>query len=212
MPMQEFLKHIKDTAPAFRCYACGDHLEALNLTARLSNDLNPPASKKDLAEIESLLGAAGRPFKQLYGNHNGMVLYRDSPPMQCSTIVAAGVRFFPVEEWSARSAEMRDGLCAMGWAEDEMPIWLKEGIAFGEIPHSANFFVVGVGAEARKIYYADHDDFRESPIAENLEELLDRIRTDPADFLLQRGCYTRYSDGHSDSQWIPKEYVSDVWG
>lgn len=204
MSVHEFEKHVKDKAPAFRCYACGDHLERLNLTARISHDLNPPASAEALAEIESLLGEAGKAFKQLYGIHNGMVLYRDT------LSDAAGVQFYPVEEWPARSAEMRDGLCAMGWAEDEMPIWLKEGIAFGEIPHSANFFVVGVGAEAGKIYYADHDDYRESPLAENLEELLDKIRTDPADFLYQCGCYTRYY-GHSDTQWIPREYVSDVW-
>ena len=103
---------------------------------------------------------------------------------------------------------MRDELMEMGWEEDRMPTWLREGIAFGEIPHSANFFVVGVGEDAGKVYYADHDDFRESPIAENLEELLDRIRSNPANFLYQCGCYTRYSDGKTDRQWIPKEYVS----
>ena len=89
-----------------------------------------------------------------------------------------------------------------------MPLWLKEGIAFGEIPHSANFFVVAESERAGKIYYADHDDFRESPIAGDLDELLDRIRNDPADFLYQCGCYTRYSDGKTDTKWIPKEYAS----
>ena len=33
MLVQEFEEHVKDTAPAFRCYACGDHREELNLTA-----------------------------------------------------------------------------------------------------------------------------------------------------------------------------------
>jgi hypothetical protein len=166
--------------------------------------LKPPASAKALARIDSLLGEAGAPFQQLYGLHNGMVLYRDSQSN------AAGVTFFPIEEWPARSQAMRDELTAMGWEEDQMPLWLKEGIAFGEIPHSANFFVVGVGEDAGKIFYADHDDFMEDPIAEDFEELLDMIRSDPADFLYQRGCYTRYSDGKTDTQWIPKEYVSDA--
>ena len=44
MSVQEFQEHVRDAAPAFRCYACGDHLEKLNLTASISNDLNPPAS------------------------------------------------------------------------------------------------------------------------------------------------------------------------
>ena len=204
MPVQEFKEHIKDTSPAFRCYACGDRKENLNLTAKISNKLNPPASAEALAEIESLLGGAGEPFQQLYGDHNGMVLYCDSRSRD------AGVRFFPVEEWPARSEEMLGQLVAMGWKKREMPAWLKKGIAFGEIPQSANYFVVAVGKDAGKIYYADHDDFRESPIAENLGELLDMIRTDPAAFLYERGCYTRYSDGKTGTQWIPKEYVSDV--
>jgi hypothetical protein len=179
-------------------------LERLDLTARVSSDLNPPASAELLAVIESQLGEAGEPFKQLYSLHDGMTLYRDS---RSDT---AGISFFPVEEWSARSQDMRDDLTSMGWPDDEMPVWLKEGIAFGEIPHSANFFVVGVGEDAGKIFYADHDDFRDAPIAENLEEFLDRIRSDPADFLYQCGCYTRYEDDETDIQWIPKEYVADV--
>jgi hypothetical protein len=36
MSMGDFEKHITDVAPAFRCYACGDHREELNLTARLN--------------------------------------------------------------------------------------------------------------------------------------------------------------------------------
>jgi hypothetical protein len=206
MSVREFEEHIRAVAPAFRCYACGDHAESLNLTARLSNNLNRPASKKALATIESLLGAAGEPFKELYRRHNGMVLYRDSRSH------AAGVRFFPVEEWAARSEEMRDGMLAMGWDEEEvrMPAWLKKGIVFGEIPQSANYFVVTVGRGAGKIHYADHDDFRNTPIAKKLEAFLDKILADPAGFLYKCGCYTRYSDGKTGIQWIPKEYVSDA--
>jgi hypothetical protein len=49
---------------------------------------------------------------------------------------------------------------------------------------------------------------RFSPIAESFEEFLDSILADPADFLNHLGCYTRYSDGKTDIQWIPKEYVA----
>ena len=91
--------------------------------------------------------------------------------------------------------------------ECDAAAWLKDGSAFGEIPHSANFFAVAAGEDAGKIYYANHDDFREAPIAADLGELLDKIRSDPADFLYQCGCYTRYADGTTDTQWIPKEYI-----
>ena len=101
-------------------------------------------------------------------------------------------------------------MLSMGWEEAEMPAWLKKGIAFGEISQSANYFVVGVGRSTGKIYYADHDDFNKAPIAKSLEKLLDEILKDPAAFLYKRGFYTRYSDRKTATQWIPKEYVSDV--
>jgi hypothetical protein len=202
--MKEFLKHINDKAPAFRCYDCTDREEQLTLTAKVSNKLNPPASSDGVAEIRSLLGAAGGPFQKLFRKHNGMLLYRDSRSR------AAGVRFFPVEEWSARSEEMREQFLAMGCEEEEMPTWMKRCIVFGEIPQSANYFAVSVGRGAGKIYYADHDDFRNTPFAKGLEELLDKIRNDPAEFLYKCGCFTRYSDGKTGTQWIPKEYISDV--
>ena len=62
------------------------------------------------------------------------------------------------------------------------------------------------------IYYCDHDDFNTEPIAESFEGFLSMIVDDPPGFMLQRGCYTRYSDGKTDTQWIPKEYVPDCRG
>jgi hypothetical protein len=46
-------------------------------------------------------------------------------------------------------------------------------------------------------------------IARNFEEFLAMICADPADFLYQRGCYTRYSDGNTAIQWIPKEFLDN---
>jgi hypothetical protein len=95
--VQDFSIHLAAKAPAFWCYACGDQLERLNLRARISNELNHPASTAALDEIDSLLGAHGDSFKQLYRCHNGIVLYRDSLSNY------AGVKFYPIEEWHRRS-------------------------------------------------------------------------------------------------------------
>lgn len=61
-----------------------------------------------------------------------------------------------------------------------------------------------------KIFYMDHDDFNEEPIADNVESLIDALLADPPQFLYDRGCYTRYSDGKTKRQWIPKQYVSET--
>src|SRR5262249_28444794 len=98
----------------------------------------------------------------------------------------------------------------MGWSEEDMPDWLRQGIAFAEIPHSANYFIIQPnGEDAGKVFYADHDDFQPAPFANSFEEFLDSIVANPADFLNRLGCYNRYSHGKTDIQWIPKEYVPD---
>ena len=101
-------------------------------------------------------------------------------------------------------------MIVMGFDEQDLPDWYYRGVVFGEIPHSANYFVIQPeGDEAGQIYYCDHDDFVTEPIASSFEELLNTIVNDPPAFLFQRGCYTRYSDGKTDIQWIPKDYIPD---
>jgi hypothetical protein len=48
------------------------------------------------------------------------------------------------------------------------------------------------------------------PLARSFAALLDRIADDPAKFLREVGCYTRYSDGKTDTQWIPNEFITEI--
>src|SRR5204862_4744697 len=94
--------------------------------------------------------------------------------------------------WLSRTREMRESMIAMGFGIDDMPSWFHEGIVFGEIPQSANHFVIQPGGdEAGQVFYCDHDDFRIEPITTSFEELLDRITNDPPGFLYQCGCFAR---------------------
>jgi len=213
MSVADFEAHLQDSAPGFRCYRCGDRTETATFLARVRNQVSPPADTSALSIIDELLGSAGGAIKQFYAKHDGVLMYEDSLSSRWSggAYAAAGVAFFPVREWQAKTEEMREGLSEMGWSEEHMPAWLRQGIAFGEIPHSANYFVIqAAGENAGNVFYADHDDFRPDPIAGSFEEFLDSILADPADFLLRLGCYTRYSDGKTNIQWIPKEYVRGV--
>ena len=205
--IERFLLHLADSAAGFRCHACGDDSESLDFLAQVSNHLGPPASEKELAKIGQLLGPNAGPFEELYQHHNGLILYQD-----CKSD-AAGVKLYPVAQWLRQSNRMRREFHEMGWEDEDLPDWLNHGIAFGEIPHSGNFFVVDpTRSDGDAVYYADHDDLECDPVAATLTELLDELCAAPADFLLSYGCYTRYSDGKTDTQWIPKEYVRDIEG
>ena len=99
----------------------------------------------------------------------------------------------------------------MGLEPDEQPAGVKDALAFAEIPHSGNYFTVKIsGPNTGKIYYADHDDFDDEPFAESFVDFVARIVADPAQFLYDVVCYTRYSDGKTSTRWIPKEYVANA--
>jgi hypothetical protein len=89
---------------------------------------------------------------------------------------------------------------------------LKTAIAIGESPHSGNYFVMPVeGPHTGKVFFVDHDDWRDDPIAESFDQFLTLVSTSPASLLSETlGCIARYSDGHTDTQWIPLEFLHNV--
>lgn len=204
MSLEKFDSHLRDLTPGFRCYACGDRSEKPTFLARVKNRIGSPGSAKAVAAVSKLCGAPSVVLKRFVEVHDGVLLYGDTKSD------AAGIEFFKAEQWQARTAEMRESMIAMGFEEEDMPNWFHSGIVFGEIPQSANYFVIQPrGAEAGQVFYCDHDDFRTEAMAASFEHLLTMIVDDPPGFLYRCGCFTRYSDGKTDIQWIPKEYVPD---
>lgn len=204
MSLDLFSAHLREPAPGFRCFASGDRTEKLNFLAHVKNVIGKPGAAKSVAAVTKTCGDVSLVLKRFVELHDGVLLYRDSKSD------AAGVEFFKAAEWQSRTEEMRESMTAMGFDVDDMPGWFQRGIVFGEIPHSANYFVIQpYGDDAGQIFYCDHDDFGTEPMAESFEQFLEVLLTDPPGFLYECGCYTRYSDGKTNIQWIPKEYVAD---
>lgn len=205
MSVAAFLTHIANGSPVFRCYACGDDSEELTLSARLAHTLEEPATADDLQQLRDWLGSHADQFIQLYSLHNGLTLYEDTVGD------AEGVCLYPIEDWQDQTEDMKSQFEEMGLEPDEQPTGVNNALAFAEIPHSGNYFTVKIsGPDTGKIYYADHDDFDDEPFAESLADFVARIVADPPQFLYDVGCYTRYSDGKTSTQWIPKEFVANA--
>ena len=67
------------------------------------------------------------------------------------------------------------------------------------------------GPQTGKVFFVDHDDWREESFADSFDQFLTLVSTAPATLLSETlGCIARYSDGHSDSQWIPIEFLPNV--
>jgi hypothetical protein len=203
MSLKSFEAHLDDPAPAFHCFRCEDKKEKLELVVRLRHVIEEPATANDLSELRQKLGEEFPEALEFYSQHNGMMTYLHEPSEAC------GLIFYRIDQMDEMSEAVRE---RFDYLQDDPT--LKQyltGVAFGEIHASGNYFVfVTEGPHAGSIYYSDHDDVQGKPFAPSFPAFLKRIVKDPAQFLYDVGCYTRYSDGKTKSQWIPKKYLADA--
>ena len=192
--MKDFLKHIADESPGFRCYDSNDSQQSLTLDVKVRHILEAPAGSKELNKISKTIGDGAKQIVEFYEKHNGVQLYcqGDAPALE----------FFPVGQWRVKQQEMEDGLFEPDLAFE----FQKKGTVFGEVSGSGNYLVIYQG----DVYYSNLDGGDDTPVADSFFAFLTRICSNPAQLLHDLGSYTRYQDGKTKTQWIPKEYVAEM--
>lgn len=195
--MTRFEEHIRDNKPGFICYPAGGR-EAPDFKVEVNHLFKAGAKEESLQLLREKFSGDISELIAFYKLYNGVELYRqDDMP---------SIEFFTIESMDERNEEWQEWFDMMeeDEIEEELFDFQKNGIAFGEVTSSGNYFVWHEG----KVYYSSHDGEVEEPIADSFNQFLDLIAKDPASLLYDLGCYTRFSDGKTDIQWIPKEYVS----
>jgi hypothetical protein len=207
MSLQILREFAKAPAPGFRCCAAGAKSGAQFL-AKVRHILNAPASSESIAQLRQMLGSHAGKVAAFYQQHDGFVLYRDT------LSEAAGIELLPVGQWKEATDDMREWFDHLVDDAENDPDRIVTGIAIATVPQSGNYFVMPVeGPTAGKVFYADHDGWYESAFADGLDDFLVHVTREPVKLLAEEvGCYTRYSDGKTDTQWIPEEYFPDVTG
>lgn len=198
--------------PRFRCHATGWPVSAPeHWIARLRHELAAPASE---AELRALREGFEQPFPQdfidFYSAHNGATLYEDTV-VNTAGFRTRGIYVAPISEWSVLGSEYEVWLDSLDEDEYEelVPDWARGAAVFAEVPNSGNYFLVVLSGEKRgQIVYFDHDGFEFDDFALRLPEFFARVTTEPATLLHDLGCYARYADGTTGTQWIPEEYLS----
>jgi hypothetical protein len=191
--------------PGFRCVGAG-RLAKGSFIARIRHILKSPAPPRLLEFIHERLGDYATSVADFYSEHNGFILYHDT------LSDAAGFELLPVEQWQQATSDMHKWFGDLAEEPGNDPDRIATGVAIATVPQSGNHFVVPIeGPNAGKIFYADHDGWYESAFAQSFEDMLIRLSKNPVRLLNEEfGCYTRYSDGKTDIQWIPEEYFPDA--
>ncbi len=196
MSVAHFLDHLQEPDARFMCRTV-DSRSGEQLEVPTRHSLGAPADHASLAKLRDLLGAHSAPVEELYSQHDGCELYVQSPEH-------VGLVLFPIREWEPATERFRAELEEWGRDPDGLFDFERDGLVFGEPPGSGNYFLFYEGA----VYYFDHDGGDDTPLADSFHEFLDRIVSDPPQFLEEIGCFARYSDGKTKKQWIPERYVS----
>jgi hypothetical protein len=196
---------VKSPAPGFRCYAAGDK-SGPRFFAKVRHVLHPPASLRSIALARQILDGPAAKVIAFYQRHDGFILYGDT------LSEAAGIELLRVAQWTEATDDMRAWFGHLAEDPANDPDQIVTGIAIATVPQSGNYFVMPIqGPSAGKVFYADHDGWYESAFADDFDDFLAHVTREPVKLLAKEvGCYTRFSDGETDAQWIPEEYFSDI--
>ena len=154
--MQTFLDLLNSKNQSFKCFKAGDKSESLDYSVNVSSEIREGSSEEDLKILQQLIPENCQEIFEFYKLCNGVKLFCDEE--------TAGVEFFKANELVAENEGWKAWFSERD--ENELCNFEKNGIAFGTIPKSGNYFILYEG----KVYYSDHDDMNDSPIAESFNE------------------------------------------
>ncbi|WP_299685841.1 SMI1/KNR4 family protein [uncultured Dokdonia sp.] len=193
--MENFLRHINLKKKQFKCYSLTGKNKESELIFEVKNEIHTGANDNEINLLTKLIPSYNEEIIELYKHHNGMTLYLNKDE--------SGIKFSSINYLEQFNREWK--VWFESCDEDDLLDYHKSGIAFAEISHSGNYFVLFNG----KVFYFDHGDFTNSkPIAHTVKEFLSLIVKDPITFLHEMGNYTRYFDGKTNKEWIPKEFIA----
>lgn len=188
--MQVIREHLDLQAPRF---VCRDAKKSRSVEVHLSNEVGGPCSAEQLDRLRELCESEFEALEPLYRDHNGLMFHING--------VTAGLVVCPIEELDQFNSEWREWFDEL--EPDEFYDFQREGFAFATIASSGNYFVLHRG----RVYYSDHDGGDDSVWGTSLQSFFERALSDPARFLDQAGCYTRYSDGEATDDLFPETFT-----
>jgi len=174
-------------------FYCRDNKKEKELTVVLKNELGKPCDNKAIKTLEKIAGTESIYLQNLYQ-------FCDGGDFQLNN-KTIGLRIVSIENLESLNEEWKESFSY--YEEEDLYDFQKNGFAFAEIYQSGNYFVMYNG----KVFYSDHDGGDDTKWGNSIEDFLNIAFSDPAKFLYDAGCYTRYYDGKSDIQYIPEKLI-----
>ncbi|MBT9581816.1 SMI1/KNR4 family protein [bacterium] len=136
-----------------------------------------------------------------YRHHDGATLFLDV------TSDRAGLHLLPIGSWKRLQSVVIE---LYGEFREEFGLeWLDHFVAFGEVPHSGNYFVMPThGTSAGNVIYCDHEGPTFLDWAPDFHTFLRLFLDSPCEQIYQLGSFLRFDEHGSDRQWIPERFFA----
>ena len=169
----------------FVCSLAGSYETDRRQTFPTVHHLRVPASANLLKDFRGCTAAAQ--VLEFYTLSDGGLLFCDPETER------VGIELLKSSSWPLLGAAIRESFADC--EAEERPEWLDHFLAFGEVLHSGNFFVLPIaGPDAGKVLYCDHEGPTATVWASNFEDFIAQIIEDPADQLDRMGCFLRFAE------------------
>ncbi|MBL8755506.1 MAG: hypothetical protein JNK15_19555 [Planctomycetes bacterium] len=185
-------EHLRLRNPRF---VCRDNQQGTFIVP-LRSEVGAPPSRAELRQLKSLSGSEFSALARFYSDFDGARFHVHGH--------TEGLCVASICSLEALNGEWREVVATMAEFSKPYPFQVS-GVAFATIAASGNYFVMYKG----RVYYSDHDGGDDAIWGQDLDDFFRRALSDPARFLFEAGCYTRYRDGHSSTQWIPEQFLHD---
>ncbi len=203
MSLQKFWDHLKDPNPGFGCYHSSATEETPTKYFPVIHEIGKPASDRQLKVLAEKLGNYPS-LRHFYEANDGVTLYRNG-----AEDLYGGVKLFSIEECLDATNDMINWYELMDLQEDDVPYMdvIFQGIAIGEFPGSANYFVRHKD-HGDKVFYVDHDGAEVTVAAKTFDEFLGKIAADPPQFFEDMNHACDLEEG--EERYFVKTYHPDV--
>ncbi len=183
--------------------------------------LDGPATDPFVAHIEHRVegpapASVREPMLQRLRNVPELAAFYDeygSARLYCDTIgIASAFYIGSPDAWARLKKDLNKWFELLDYDEEEelLPDWIDACVVFGEIPMSGNYLLMPMSGELTgQVFEFEHDGFEFIRRGENFDEFLSWVSTVDDKLLQDIGGHTRYSDGETETQWMPEKYEFD---
>ncbi len=179
--------------PRFLCISLSDGSTLREMPLHHEVGGEPPGAGVEILEADD-------PLRLMLEQVSSLRLYCDNLSDASAFYIAHP------DEWE----ELRTEFEAWSFGrEHALPEWVSDAIVFAEVPNSGVYYLYSTGNDKGCIFEYSGDGDELIKVSGSLDEFLTYICTPCDDLIADIQTYTRFSDGSSDTQWLPQKYLHD---